>query len=496
MNESQFRNKLNKNIKISIFCLIFSGILFTQNDIQTLSNKLFSSYDIGSIVFAKGSIVSFSNVSSLKSGNVSIGQTVKTSYYSSKGDLGGATYTIDASPKYSHENISIPLNNGLYANLIISNRSVNVASLGIFPGEDMMPAFYKLELSLKDYVDEFKFNNGNYTFTTPLKLGGFSYIGSSKTSFVVSPSFSKKTYRLVYADPREWENAQLNLSIQKINFLYEPHTNSILNGSEVLLLAVAGCNNCTINNCSFTARPASQNGCFEKVDLLWFRDLGTNNIHISNSKFLNQTATGHSTSHLVGGCLWYMGNENETSNSIIVDNCSFYNTTSDEAVGFWKGAFKHVEFNDCEFINDIHQSDGIVNLSTALFEEVSFNKCTFQSNVSAKKQLCFFGNRSNELTKKSVTNCIFVNNNGNASTRVPGDGDINTFIYIPANDSAWSINVSGCTFNSLQNEYEIKSIVNSYHSPNVTCNFDSSNKINVTTTTNTISHEYLMGDFY
>ena len=135
-------------------------------------------------------------------------------------------------------------------------------------------------------------------------------------------------------------------------------------------------------------------------------------------------------------------------------------------------------------------------MSTALFEEVSFNKCTFQSNVSAKKQLCFFGNRSNEFTKKSVTNCIFVNNNGNASTRVPGDGDINTFIYIPANDSAWSINVSGCTFNSLQSEYEIKSIVNSYHSPNVTCNFDSSNKINVTTTANAISNEYLMGDFY
>lgn len=443
------------------------------------------------------STASFTNIEAMKRAALQEGQFAKTYYYQSEGDFGGALYQISRVPHYSHPNLSIKLYNGLYANIQITNGSINVASMGIFPNQDMSSLLYKLEKELQSNVSEFVFNNGTYYIADELLIGSFSYIGSSSTTWAVAPSFSRRTYRIIRADSKDWNNIPLNIHIESINFLYETHSDSPINNLELLLLAIAGSDNCNINNCTFTAKPAAQNGAYAKIDLLWFRDSSSKNIHISNSKFYNLTAAEHNTEHLIGGCFWYMGKDNEICENIIVDNCEFNTTLSDEAVCIWRGRFKNIIFNNCLFANDVHQCDGLVGMNNALFDSLKFNNCRFRSDVSTKKQLFFYNIHSTEYSDISVENCTFMNNNDNEESKVPGDGDINCYISIPFNESAtWTLNVEDSQFNSLKNEYDIRSIVNLYRSPNVDCSLDSSNSINVETSSPHVSRNYLMGNYY
>lgn len=480
-----------KRIIISLFiisCSLWLGCSINNTICNAYMNNELESTNVSA---------SYANVAALKEANVSAGSIVKTDCFKSEGDLGGATYSIGTTAKYNHINISIPLKNGLFANLVISNRSVNVASIGILPNEDMSPSFNTLEHCLENDVDEFIFNDGYYYLSSRIQLGSFTYTGAPTTTWVVDQSFSETTYRIIRADPREWDNSSINLTVDGINFLYETHNNCPLNECPSAILAIAGCDNCTIKSCTFTAKQAKADGCFAEVALLWFRDIGTNNIQIIDSYFYNLVSNTNSTSHAGGGCLWYMGNDGETSNNITVNNCYFLNTNSDEAVCFWRGLFKQVEFNDCVFKSDIHQSDGIVGMCSAIFESLSLNSCTFQSDVSTKKHIHFYNLKPNQFTDIKIDSCSFINNNGVSNTRVPGDGDINTFIYIPAcKASCWLLNVTNCTFQSQKNNYIIKSIVNMFDSPNVNCNFDSSNVVNVKTSSEQISRNYIMGIFY
>ncbi len=440
---------------------------------------------------------SYNNVASLKNGKVKVGQIVKTNGFISSGDLGGATYSIEESPKYVHENLSIPLNNGLYANIIINNRSINAASAGIFPNNDMYPLLQDIEECLKSDVDEFKFNNGTYVFTRSLKLGGFTYTGSSSTTWMVDPSFSERTYRIIRADSREWGDIPFDLNIKKINFLYETHSDCPVNPTATIVLAVAGCNNCNITNCTFTVRPALNNGCFARVTNLWFCDVGTSNVHISNSKFYNLASTEHTASHRIGGCFWFMNKDYETANDITINNCSFTTTNSDEAIAFWGGLFKHIEITNCDFKSSVHQCDVLASILCGKFEVVSINNCQFQSDISTKKHLVFSQVTPNELTDISIQNCTFINNNIDIKSRVAGDGDINAFISVPFNkEAAWTLNLKGNTFKSLRKNYTIKNIVNLFGSDNVNCVFDASNIVEVNTTLDQISRECVVSKYY
>ncbi|QFJ53920.1 hypothetical protein [Pseudobutyrivibrio xylanivorans] len=504
-------NEITNNIElVKNFILSFpdytnylpNGFTVVWNSIEE-NNGQFSvlGYITSNTDSSPNNIASFTNIAAMKRAALQEGQFAKTYYYQSEGDFGGALYQISIIPLYNHPNLSIKLNNGLYANIQIANGIINVASMGIFPNQDMAPQFYKLEKALNSNVTEYRFNNGTYYLSSPIKLGGFTYTGSSSTTWAVDPNFTQKTYRIVRLDSKDWNNVPQNLTIKNINFLYEINKNSVLTQGEAILLAVAGCENCNIYNCTFTARPAQKDGCFAKADLLWFRDGLTNNIRIENSRFDNYSCTENTTTHRIGGCFWYMGDNEQIVDSVIVNNSSFTNTNSDEAVGLWTtggtGVFKHVEFNNCSFKSAVHQSDGIVGINSAQFEKVLFNECSFQSNIGTKKLLYFYKVKPTELTDINVKNCSFINNNLDPNSMVPGDGDINCYIYVINNQQeAWTLNVEKCSFKSLTNDYVIRNIVNLTNSRAVVCNFDETNTVDVNTSAQHLSRKAYSGYFY
>ncbi len=72
----------------------------------------------------------YSNVNDLKKADVKSGSTIHTKGFYSENDGGAAEYIISSSPtQLSIPNISIPLDNGLFANLIYSD-SINVKQIG------------------------------------------------------------------------------------------------------------------------------------------------------------------------------------------------------------------------------------------------------------------------------------------------------------------------------------------------------------------------------
>lgn len=91
---------------------------------------------------------------SIQDGNIII-----TLGYNSPDDLGSQLYVVSAIPG----NMAITLNNGLYANPVILNDSINVAQYGIFPGQECSSTLQDLiDYAEANEVHYIHFNEGVY----------------------------------------------------------------------------------------------------------------------------------------------------------------------------------------------------------------------------------------------------------------------------------------------------------------------------------------------
>ncbi len=405
----------------------------------------------------------FANVSQLKNASVSPGDIVSTEGYNTPNDNGGAQYYINTN--FTSNITDIRLYNGLIAHLQYGD-IVNVASLGIFPNTDCSAKLNEALYFFDKKNTSLQFNDGNYRVKNQIWLKSVYLKGSSNTNFYVDSDFNPYAKRIFLTDIRKHDRTY-SLGFEKINFYYITSSNHTLRNEEINLVCLNDIDNCTIRECNFIARNATNDQTFMKSDLLWFQDSSNSNINIEKCNFINETALNidvPSSFVTVGGCLWFSGNTISSSmDNINISGCNFNTTCRDEALAIWKCAVHNMSITDCNFNIINNYSNNLLALYDGSFKNLAFNNCTFNAIGST---YCFFKLRSfTDDSNISFTECDFINNSINNTV------EMNSAFYtnenIPNDTISKSVVLNKCDFiGDVTNAQNFKYIVNVYGGKN------------------------------
>lgn len=390
----------------------------------------------------------FSSLSELKKSTVEEGAIVATKGYYNELDGGEGNYLIKKGVTECDGIFSYKLSNGLCAELQYNDLDVlNVATVGIFPGE---PISEKLNLVLNKVqgeVETISFNSGNYYIDYTLYLPSFEYLGTGKTNLIVDQRYKGG---LDIIRNREYGQGY-DYYFKGISFVCYTSKNDSLGTSERTLLSLKLISKCTMEGCTFIASANSIEGQSAPVDLVWFKSTNLiKNIVIKDCKFKNETYKKTSdlvNSRLVGGCLWFSGKSNtDNFDNIKIIKCEFETNCSDEIIAAWKGNYNNFELNDCKFTNYLKSNDVGISLYNGAFTNTVVQKCEFNINSISRDfiRLANISNRSDIIIDKSIFN---INNNCDDLY------EKNHFIfYINTNLSSdkklLSVNIKDCSFNT------------------------------------------------
>lgn len=332
----------------------------------------------------------YSNLIALKNCGLSAGNYVYTDGYYNSGDGGAAKYYITSTSEAADNLLIIQLKNGLKAKLICGSE-LDVAQIGILPNNVISDKINTVQKRAESYgIKTIKFNDGLYLINKPIALKSLNYIGTGKTNLCVSTKFQAVGDKILYTLP-DSTHSSYTLSFSNLNFLFPAVKNHPQSGKEMLLVALQETNKCTITNCNFKAYPDNTNGTYMDVVLLWFKHSSlTKDVIINNCTFSNTTGDGYSgskTDHLRGGCFWICGQSNSYTSpveNVKISNCSFYSTVTDENIALWRGAFKDISFDHCTFTNATQDCDNSITFYNGSFKNISITNSVF--NIYAPAQ--------------------------------------------------------------------------------------------------------------
>lgn len=308
--------------------------------------------------------------------------TIKTSGYATENDGGAANYLVNSDPG-DGSIADIPLNNGFYAHLQYGD-TVNVASLGILPGNECSVMVNSALTYFGGRVEKLVFNNGVYTFADRVYFSSVGIEGKSDTVFYVSPDFNPSAHFIFLTDMNK-HDVMYDILISKVTFLFEDSKDHTSHGEGVTVLGLSDISSCNIKNCNFIARSTTPDGGFINTTLLWFMNTNCKNIAIENCNFQNLTGIvkdNASEDHLVGGCIWFSGLGIETAiSNVRINKCTMESTTSDEVIAIWNCNCNDFAISNSTIKSIHYYSHNIFSVYGALTSNFVVSKCKFIANA-------------------------------------------------------------------------------------------------------------------
>lgn len=340
-------------------------------------------------VAAKEEIMEFDNLQALLSADLTEGMVVKTKGLDTPGDLGAASYVIvsgkEENIKEEDMVITYKLQEGedLYAKIILQE-PVNVAQVGIMPENNVAGRLNILLGAMKKQKElhTLQFNEGTYLLEKTVALESMDYKGKGigKTVLKAGKEFAEKNDKIFYCYP--YFGKYFSIEFSGLTFSLEGYADSVLANKDVKVLSLAGINHCTVDNCSFEAYPADENGAYIKAELLYFQESVFRDIRINNCKFSNRMGTfdpeGLKDKNLVGGCLWFSGPLQTVDRHITdvsVADCEFENTTNNEMIKLVQGKYEHVDISGCNFKQYSHKNTSVITFGDGQFLDTTVKDC-------------------------------------------------------------------------------------------------------------------------
>ena len=315
--------------------------------------------------------------------------TVITKGYMNTYDGGAATYLVSKEAQGPIDNIfTVALNNGFYANLQLNNSGIlNVALLGIENEDNISKILNTFFANNKYSFNILQFNSGAYYIEDVLYLPSIKIKGTGNTKLIVNDRYKSTETWCDNCIRTPSNGKRYNYSFDSIDFYFYTSKYHILAGKEATLLMLQSIDSCTINNCNFYAEPADTS-FYSPVNLLWFKNTAAcSNITITNCNFINNCANipGLSnSSRRIGGCLWFNSNNLDTEiNNVIIDNCSFSSTTSDELIAFWKGTFSNIHILNSNLTVSHYQNDNMLATNSGTYIDFHVEDSVFNCNSDA-----------------------------------------------------------------------------------------------------------------
>ncbi len=352
--------------------------------------------DVSSGLTSKYSKSSFTmqNVNELKSSNLPLGSTATTLGFYNSNDNGGGQYIISDSPAFPlYTNLSLALNNGLFANLVFDNSSIiNIQTFGITDNGYIATILNNISPYLSGKIDGIRFPAGEYYINTPIIIGSFNLYGTEKSYVIIDDNYSSDCFACIRTDT-EVSN---KLGFYDIHIIANIDNNFARKG-ETALVYLRSIEKCVIDNCTFEANESADIDAFIPIDLVWFQTNNAKNITVTNSKFSNNTGVNYlpgTNPGLVGGCLWFSGTSdtiNETyMTDIMVSNCNFFNSVRDEHMALWHGHFNNFTLQQCTFSNSSnHTSDNYLSFHGGSFNNINISNVNMTFNSSTMYPIKF-----------------------------------------------------------------------------------------------------------
>ncbi|MCR4689756.1 MAG: hypothetical protein K5739_00205 [Lachnospiraceae bacterium] len=348
------------------------------------------------------------------------GTTATTKGYASATDQGGATFKIV--DEATADNVFIyKMKNQKFAQMELTD-TLDVAKVGIFPGEKISDQFSKLlQNGVKHKeIKTLSFKAGEYFINKPVELQSFNYQGvrgadgQPKTKFSVSKDYEVHSAMILYTRPVLGNTFAMNFS--DITFSMELTKDHPLHDLQVVLLAPCGVTQCKIDHCNFISYQSETNGGFIMTDLLWFKHSANQNVEVSNCSFKNLSASTKDPQlkeelkdqNLVGGCLWMCGTAgtiDRRMENINIHDCEFETTVNDEIIAIWRGRYNNLTIKDCTFRNFDHYNNNILALYGGKFTNTLVKDCTV--NLEAPSLYCFKANSMTESSEFTFDHIVF-----------------------------------------------------------------------------------------
>lgn len=351
----------------------------------------------------------YANVDSMLDADCPTGSFIRTRGYNAPKDGGGSVYEV-VDTAVANNITAFQLNNGKYAELVYDKDSVlNVAAVGIFPGENIGERFCTLLGYVGNGAKGIKFNDGEYFLDKQVCLKSLSYYGTNNTVIKIANNFANSANRIFLTSVDGDE--LFNVNLYNLKFEVEVSEDFSLKNNRIILMSLRNINSCTIDRCSFVAKQAAENGVFTVVDLLWFQHSDKlRNIVIKNTNFNNLMGEGYvgsNTDYIQGGCLWFNGNSKETSklNNVHISDCLFNNTISDETLALWNCSMDEFIIEGCTFNNHSHNSNNIFNLYDGSISNSQMRDCVF--NMQTPAQFVCKVMRMSTLSEFKYSGCTF-----------------------------------------------------------------------------------------
>ena len=431
------------------------------------------------------------SLSVLKATDLEIGTVATTAGYYKAGDGGAGTYTVVAPDDtdvvnswidmYYHTEVNtfdyVLMNNGNYAKLSIPDSEIIPAILaGVTPSADewnikltcISKRLYTLGLTSKKIF----IKSGTYNIPSLTPFYPIGWIGGENVTFVLDKNYALRKFNLKdFIIKAASDNLSENesFSLENINFKVYTSSDDIMYGNTneytncdrfdfVLFDISAFTGDITIKNCNFLSEVAQENPYYQPVTLLWIRESVKKSITIENSTFKNNncwtelndtvenrgSGAGHS-GYMAGGCLWISWQTaNAVTDSITLSNCSFHNSTSDEAIDIW-GQFSQISaredrptvnnilIDNCDFLINQHQSDNILSFYNLKDSNIVISNTNFVAKEPTKVMSKNYSLMNCSLT---LEKCYFFNNSGVSQIWSDSEGRVNNYFVSFSADSS------------------------------------------------------------
>ncbi len=392
-------------------------------------------------------------ISKLKIANSEVGMIFRTEGYYTKNDGGGARYLIvDIKNEKDDSFLDIKLNNGLYAELILSSDEyVNVQVAGIRTEEKISERLNYVIQSLVGKVKGIKFLKGKYYIDKIIELNSMEYVGEDDVELIVSPNFIGNDDKVFSTqDEYSFSGQNVDICFSNINVLLEESANQEFPGQELVLFKLTGIKHFNLSNCEVVVKKGIDNIRHYAVTNILFKDSDIQNVEISNCTIKNLSAEGETKKqHFIGGCLWfYAGNDNRVIENIKVQGCNFISTCSDELLGVWNANIvSNFYISDCEFTvlgdSNISDNSNAMTFFNSSFSDTTISNCIFNISGSSMRIIKIFRTVNDKVFQIDFDSCTINAVNNLIS---PWKNNISLFSFSDLSKDKDVINITNCNF--------------------------------------------------
>lgn len=357
----------------------------------------------------------FDSVQTMQNADLRVNEFVKTQSYHNAKNLGGAKYVIVEN--LGNDSDYIELKNGLYAKLVIENKTISIDTLGADnKGKEDNAKIIEKAISLCDgeNITAISFSKGTYLCDSPIFVSNknnINFLGNN-ACIDVRNSFNDETYREFFFNIYGSTNILINNLTIKYSF------DKVMNGIKTQI-NIHTSSSVEFFNDNFIitenkARFNSENVACEYTNVDCY----------SNWKnvIINECSLENLSDSEAGGSLWIRDLYGLGSQDIKVLNSKFHKIAHDETIAVFMGSIENVLIKNNKFnVEDSGLSSSVMNFTFGSKSSKVAKNITFENN---EIDMCSTGGL---IWSTNATNLVIKNNKINSTISSKTSGNFRMF---------------------------------------------------------------------